>query len=426
LPGFIGNEHVENVLHVVYQQAHHGGNPTNFGGRLVPLEFDDFMRLALLCDDVSVVPWLDALAGDPTHEIILAATLNEAAGDQLRGRSGIRLTPHWEDLLHAGAFDAILVGGHEPHMLDAIKQLAASGQTLLFVPRTDQGSTFIYELSLVRDDNHVPIHPAVWQRCDPALVRLRGILRSGSLGQVHLFQFQRDVVTGGVSSTVSQSVVDAEMLLDFDLLRWLGGDYDQVTALRTGATEHGTRTQSVKLSGRGLPEATWDLRAGASPVCRLVIETERGAVVVERNQAAEWVLTEPDGTRHEGNQQVAVRAFLDRLKSEPGPAMEWHELVRAFETVDATHRSVRRRRTIDLHFEPMSERAIFKTQMTAIGCSVLIATFLLVLVYLAVAGTVPLPPTVLLLLRTAIFVPLGVFLLLQLLYPLTRPSETDG
>ena len=383
------------------------------------------MRLALLCDDASVVPWLDALAGDAVHELTLAATLNPAAGDLLRGRSGIRLTPHWEDLLHAGAFDAILVGGSEAHVLDAIKQLAGSGQMLLFIPSTGQGSTFIYELSLIRDDNRVPIHPAVWQRCDPALVRLRETLRSGALGSVHLLQIQREVTSDGTSSMVPQSEIDAAMLLDFDLLRWLSGDYDQVTALRTGATEQGVRTQSVKLSGRGLPEATWDARAGKSASCRLTVQTEQGTAVLERELTRDWVLTEPDGTRHEGNQQAAVREFLRRLDSEPGPAMEWQELVRAFETVDATHRSVKRRRTIDLHFEPMSERAIFKTQMTAIGCSVLVATFLLVLVYLAIASTVPVPPTVLVLLRTLIFAPLGLFLLAQTLYPLTRPSETD-
>jgi hypothetical protein len=35
------------------------------------------------------------------------------------------------------------------------------------------------------------------------------------------------------------------------------------------------------------------------------------------------------------------------------------------------HRSLKRRRTIDLHFESTSERSQFKTQMTAIGCGVL-------------------------------------------------------
>ncbi len=403
---------------------------------LLPIKTDSesgiFMRLALLCDDAAVVPWLDALANDTNHELTLAVAMTLAATELLRGRSGIRLTPHWEDLIGAKPFDAILVGGSDPQVLEAIKQLATSGQTLLFVPRTDQGSTFIYELSLVRDDNHVPMHPAVWQRFDPALVLVRQAIRTGSLGQVQLLQFERELTAVGPSSALPQPEIDAAMLLDFDLLRWLSGDYDQVTAMQTGASDHGVLIQTVKLAGRGLPESTWSARAGTSPVCRLTIHTERGIAILNRDPMSfEWVLTLPDGTRHVGNRQEAVREYLRCLQSGSGPPMEWPELVKAYETVDATRRSVTRRRTIELHFEPMSERAIFKTQMTAIGCSVLIGTFLLVLVYLAVASLLPLPLTrpaqvTLIVLRTLIFVPLGLFLLMQVLYPLTRPSEGDA
>lgn len=385
------------------------------------------MRLALLCDDATVGPWLDALTNDESHELVIAATLNEAAAEMLRGRSGIRLTSHWEDLVGANRFDAVIVGGSDGPTLEAIKQLATSSQTLLFVPSAEQGSTFIYELSLIRDDNRVVICPAVWHRCDPALRRLRESIRDASIGQVQLVQLQRELIQTGPSSTIAQQQVDAAMLLDFDLLRWLIGDFDQVTALRTGATEAGVMTQSVKLAGRGLPEGTWDVRAGKHSQCRATIHTDRGVTILERDPAtSEWVVIDPQGTRNEGNRRQAVLDFLHQVETGGSPPIEWGELVKAFETIDATHRSVRRRRTIELHFEPMSERAIFKTQMTAIGCSVLIATFLLVLVYLAIASTVPLPPTVLLVLRTLIFAPLGLFLVLQLLYPLTRPSEAEG
>lgn len=380
------------------------------------------MRLALLCDDPGIAPWLDAFENDPAHELCLAATLTEPAAQLLRDRRGIRLTPRWEDLVQT--CDAILVGGSDERELDAIKQLANAGQRLLFLPSASQGSTFIYELSLIRDDNRVSLMPAVWHRCDPVLMSLRDTLRAGSLGQVHLLQFHREFVVGDQSTAVPQSEIDAAMLLDFDLLRWFSGDYDQVTALRTGATNGIVRTQSVKLSGRGLPEGTWDAQSGTTAGCRLTIQVDRGTVRLERTGHGNWIVTDPDGTRREGNQIEAIRAFLRLASSKSEMPMEWPDLVKVFETADATHRSVARRRTIDLHFEPMSERAIFKTQMTAMGCGVLIATFLLVLMYLAIASTVPLPHMALILLRTLIFAPLGLFLLLQLLFPLTRPSES--
>ena len=110
-----------------------------------------------------------------------------------------------------------------------------------------------------------------------------------------------------------------------------------------------------------------------------------------------------------------------------------------------------RRRTIDLHFEPMSERAAFKTQMIAMGCGVLTTTLMLMLAYLAVASLVPseeterlqwlqsgtaalnsVPPasnwrharTALAYARLLVFTPLAIFLALQLLYPLSRPTTT--
>ena len=379
------------------------------------------MRLALLCDDPAVLPWLDALSRESEHEVTWAATLTAGAAEILRGQSGIRLTQHWEDLLTGTQFDAILVGGSDPQLLDAIKQLASAGQVLLFLPNSRQGSTYIYELSLIRDDNRVPLYPACWHRCDPLLTRVKQSMRKQ---QVQLVQLQREIPGQG---SLPLPVIDDALLVDVDLLRWLTGDYNQVTALRTGANESGALTQSVKLAGRELPEATWDIRSGKSASCRLTIQSTQGQTLLEFDAVSrEWILIGSDGTRESGNHREAVRLYLDQVSPGSPPPMEWPELVKAFETVDATHRSVARRRTIELHFEPMSERAMFKTQMTAIGCSVLVGTFLLVLMYLAVASTVPLPPQVLLVLRTLIFAPLGIFLLLQMLYPLTRPSESEA
>ena len=387
-----------------------------------------FMRLALLCDDPAVVPWLDAMAGHSTHEVVVAATVSPRGSDLLRGRAGIRLTSQWEDLLIARDIDAVLVGGSEPSLLEAIKQLATAGQSILFLPQAAQGSTFLYELSLIRDDNRVRLFPALLHRRDQALVRLRDVLQDRSLGKVQLIQFEREVNGLSTTGALPQTDVNAALLPDLDLLRWLSGDYDQVTALRTGAANEAVLMQTVTLAGRGLPEATWHIQSTSGvEVSRLTVHAERGRTVVDRDPASnEWVLTESSGAKVIGNRVAAARELLDEFEASlTGNAslIEWPELVKVFETLDATQRSVTRRRTIELHFEPMSERAIFKTQMTAIGCGVLVGTFLLTLVYLAVASTIPLPQPVLLVLRTLVFAPLAVFLLLQVLFPLARPSS---
>ncbi len=406
------------------------------------------MRLALLCDDPAVIPWLDALAAGSLHEVVVAVHVSPRGAELLRGRSGIRLTDRWEDLLIARDIDAILVGGHEPAVLDAIKQLATAGHAILFIPEAAQGSTFLYELSLIRDDNRVKLFPALWHRRDPALARLHALLRDGSLGAVKLIQLDRACCRAPGRESLRQTIVDAVLLPDIDLLRWLGGDYNQATALRTGATHDEVLMQTVTLAGRGLPEATWHMQStpGAA-VSVLTVHAERGRAVAELDvSTGEWTLTEPDGSKVIGDRVTAARERLDEieplLKRDDLPAA-WSDLIKAFETLDATQRSVTRRRTIDLHFEPMSERATFKTQMTAMGCGVLLVTPLLALAYLAIASLVPpsplagVPPDgwerargVLLVVRACVFAPVAIFLVLQLLYPLTRPAsgatQADG
>jgi len=103
---------------------------------------------------------------------------------------------------------------------------------------------------------------------------------------------------------------------------------------------------------------------------------------------------------------------------------DWPDLLRATEIVEAAERSVRRRRTIDLHFETTSERSQFKTQMTAIGCGLMSMT-LVSFVFLLMAGALfDMHPMVMKFARVGIIVPLVLFLLLQALLFVSRPSAT--
>ena len=399
------------------------------------------MRLALLCDDPAVAPWLDAMVGGSPHEVVVAVTVSPRGSELLRGRAGIRLTNHWEDLLIARDIDAVLVGGSQPSLLEAVRQLATAGQSILFLPQADQGSTFLYELSLIQDDNRVKLLPALVHRRDRPFMRLRELLRDGSLGAVQLIQFEREVSSPSATGALPQTDVDAALLPDIDLLRWLSGGYDQVTALRTGAAHEAVLMQTVTLAGRGCPESNWHIQStGGDEVSRLTVHAERGRAVVERDPVShEWTLTESSGATVVGNRVAAARETLDEFEASlTGDAalVDWPELVKVFETLDATQRSVKRRRTIELHFEPMSERATFKTQMTAMGCGVLMVTPLLVLAYLAIASLVPPSPSagfppdgwerarsLLLVVRAFVFAPVAIFLVLQFLYPLTRPAS---
>jgi hypothetical protein len=95
------------------------------------------------------------------------------------------------------------------------------------------------------------------------------------------------------------------------------------------------------------------------------------------------------------------------------------------ELLAATQESLRRRRTIDVLFEAPSERNLFKSHMTAAGCGLLLLTPVLVVLYLLVAAAFPLPEWLKIGLVILVFAPFGLFLLLQALVWITRPSAAE-
>ncbi len=98
----------------------------------------------------------------------------------------------------------------------------------------------------------------------------------------------------------------------------------------------------------------------------------------------------------------------------------------SLELAHAAERSLTRRRTVDIHFDSGSERSLFKSQMTAIGCGVLTWTIMGFIGFAMIRAILPqLPPPVLLIGRILFFAPLVLFLLAQLLLPLARDRNAS-
>lgn len=321
------------------------------------------MNFALLGDDAAAVPLIQAaLAGG--HRFVRSALAERvlSASSELAAISKCS----WEDLLIDNTIEAVLVAGDSDDVQAAAKQLASAGKPLLIVPRVSFGAACAYELSLIRDDSHVKLMPTFEHRFDPELVALSQRLASRELGAIRRLQVDR-VLASSPKVLLTEPEIDATSLDDIDLLQWLGGRYDQVTAMRSGQTEQGCSQATLTLAGAGLPDATWTARRGATDVWRLIVETEREAITVER-----------------AIRPQASAAMIAAFVSADSP--DWSDAVRVFDVLDAARRSLRRRRTIDLHFETLSERQQFKTQMTAMGCGMLMLTLVLMLALLGLGS----------------------------------------
>ncbi|MBC7819276.1 MAG: hypothetical protein IAG10_20510 [Planctomycetaceae bacterium] len=325
------------------------------------------MNFALVGDDAAAVPLLEALSG-AGHRVVRVALAERLLASHTEWSSVSRCS--WEELLIDQAVTAIVIAGDSDEVQTAAKQLASAGKPLLIVPRVPFGAACAYELSLIRDDSHVELMPAFLLRFVPELVSLSQRLATSELGAIRRLQVDRELPASSSTSVLMEAEIDAAALDDIDLLQWLGGRYDQVTAMRSGLTEQGCSQATLTLAGSGLPDATWTARRGAVAVWRLTVETDRGPILLERPTDAAAPL-------------AMIATFVG---SKTPHAPTWSDAVRAFDVLDAARRSLRRRRTIDLHFEILSERQQFKTQMTAIGCGMLMLTLVLMLALLGLGS----------------------------------------
>ena len=88
--------------------------------------------------------------------------------------------------------------------------------------------------------------------------------------------------------------------------------------------------------------------------------------------------------------------------------------------VAAVDKSIRRRRTVDVSKDDLTERAAFKTQMTAIGCGVLTWMMLALIGYLLIGLLFSPPEPFMQILRALWILPVVLFLLAQFLLPIAR------
>ena len=245
-----------------------------------------------------------------------------------------------------------------------------------------------YEIQMLVEERGTRAFPAFTQRCLPPIVTLLDLIDRDQLGTILQCEMVRTIAVAGFDGPR----MEAEFFDDVDLLRYLGGDYRRVTTVCTGARmpnpvpgqDVAYSSASIVLARAGLPDATWSLRSGPREGFVLRVNGLRGNVEISQVADEPYCLrteslpivetTWPSATAR----AQAAQEFLDAVQgSAPATkrplfdAPPWQAAVRAHDLVEAARRSLRRGRTIEVHFGGNSERSQFKTQMTAIGCGML-------------------------------------------------------
>jgi hypothetical protein len=378
-------------------------------------------RFGVICDDPRAAPLLRALLSRPSPVTLCAVRLSPAADELFHGLRGVEFFPQWEDLLPDRTIADVLIGGASEEALRAARHLAQAGKTVWLLPHPQQGLMFAYEVGLQLDEGQGVIAPVFPDRALAWWQQLLAAAENGGLRGVQYLEIERFVDPVADLAALSELDVESRLLWDLDLVRRLAGRYSRVTTLRTGGDRGQVRQQTVTLTGEGVPETVWTIKPrSAESVDRLTLHAADGVwqLEVREDGVTRWlsppwpaVLAAP------------IRAEVDVLFPVDVTAAAWRAAVEAFELADAVQHSLERRRTIELHHEPVSERTIFKTQMTAVGCAVMVATLLLVVGYVAVDSMIPLGRTARIVLWTVICTPLVLYLAAQILLPLSRPPR---
>lgn len=331
------------------------------------------VRLALLGGRPPARDWYAAIEASDHHHVVVA--MGSAPGEAM-------VADHWEVLAGDERIDAALLVFPDDEAIEAARQLAMRGKSVVIDGECPLPSSVVAELSLLDAEGAAAIVPFFEWRAFPVHDHLRGLVIEGRLGDVIQLRVERHFTADASTSsrcTLSNDRIRSSLFPDIDLLRWIGGDYSQVTLLRTGATGDGFAAQTLTLSGPQLADATCTYRVGTDSGWSCEVQGTAGlaraafdgqglslsvdgrTVLIQKFRRAE-----PD---------LCLRLLDDSLHRARG-ALRWQDRTRIHEIEEAMQRSLRRRRTIDLHFETASERSQFKTHMTTAGCFVLVYTFL--------------------------------------------------
>jgi predicted dehydrogenase len=321
------------------------------------------MDFAVLGDDPVCLALVRAIEASQQHHISAMADCERIAADVAAAVPGARWCPDWQELLVVPNLDAVVVSGHRQAVLEGARHLAGAGKHLLLFPDARQGAAFAYDLLPIHDERQVRLMPVFGHRCARPWRELQARIRSGEVAGLRYLQLEESHPADAAGGLLSLTMIDNVLLYDSDLLRWLTGDYSQVTCLQTGATVDGAALVTVTLAGSNVPEATWTIRAAHGTARRKLTAALQGA-------DGEAVSDQPDGEPPMDVCAAVLQQFEQQVAGQSIGA-DWPDLVRAFDIVDGARRSVRRRRTVEVSREEISERSQFKTQMTALGCGLL-------------------------------------------------------
>lgn len=361
------------------------------------------MQFALL-GDMSEAVWLtDGLLREESLQLQHCCVSPALAGRLSDSGHSFVLTDAEADAFLADDVDAVIVAWSDAERsIESCRRVSQEGRLLLVFLPHNVSTAFSYELHLLLDEAAAGI-VAVSGRwfCDLA----------------------RDVSASQLKISLEQPEDDAQFrrlqIHAIDLMTAAGGEYTQVTGLDIPGAAGQSRMITLARQDGTVPPATIQFNLAAS-------DSTLVAVSDEAEQLYATALPSPQNAPAATDQ---IENLLNSLKDSEQCQLLMRSLSASLELVEGLDKSLRRRRTVDVHADTISERSVFKTQMTAIGCGVLTWVSLGIMIIAAVRPIRKQLPSFVITGGMILWVlPLALFILTQFLLPLARervPVSTD-
>jgi myo-inositol 2-dehydrogenase/D-chiro-inositol 1-dehydrogenase len=343
------------------------------------------MNVLILGNGEEELSWARWLINQPAHRLIAVFPgFSESASAPVTAARDL------DDALARAGVEAVIVGGPIEARGEYLRRAAAEGLAVVCLHPPGPDSEAYYQVALSRNETGAMIVPDMPLRLHPGVAIVKEAISSGEVGN---FRTVRLEVSSGGTGELTR-VVFARVV---DVMRALLGEVEALTATGDPPGEEPDLELVVQLRTAGTHRAEVRAWSGPREPARLSLIGSNASLTLEYDpsfqEAARLIrhcvgrpdqVTELDAwDPHEAVFSVMAASLAHRGHADlPSPNLQ--DGTRAMELAEATARSLRRGRTVDLHYEPVSEEATFKSVMTSTGCLIFIAV--LFVLPLAMAG----------------------------------------
>jgi len=299
--------------------------------------------------------------------------------------AGIPAPRDLDDALSRAGIEAVIVGGPLAERGEFLRRAAAEGFAVICLHPPGRDSEAYYQVALSREETGAVFVPDMPWRLHPGVALLREAMTQAELG--NLRGVRLEISAGGTGQDLAVFVFARGV----DVLRALVGEIEALTASGEPPGEHPDLELVVQLRSAAGLRAELRAWAGAPESVRLSLLGARGSVILEFDSNLDRparLIRRSLGRTEESTELApwdaheAIFSVLVAARGHRGsaglPSPNLLDGTRAMELTEATVRSIRRGRTVDLHYEAIDEESTFKSVMTSTGCMILLIALLIV------------------------------------------------